>query len=129
MFGVWVEQRVKESIGAVILAAGMSSRMGEPKQLLRLGGKTLLEQVLDNARSAAVDEIVVVLGAGAENIRRQVDLSRIKVVINGSYQQGMSSSLGAGLAALDPAINAALILLADQPFVRPTTLNRICGEY
>ena len=65
MFEVWVEQRVQESIGAVILAAGVSSRMGEPKQLLRLGGKALLEQVLDIARSAAVDEIVVVLGAAA----------------------------------------------------------------
>jgi len=124
-----VEQRVEESLGAVILAAGVSSRMGEPKQLLRLGGKTLLEQVLDNARNAAVDEIVVVLGAAAENIRQEVDLSRIKVVINSSYQLGMSTSLGAGLAALDPTINAALVLLADQPFVRPTTLDRIGGEY
>ena len=124
-----MEQRVKESIGAVILAAGVSSRMGEPKQLLRLGGKTLLEQVLDNARSAAVDEIVVVLGAGAENIRQQIDLSKTKVVINSSYQQGMGTSLGAGLAALDPAINAVLILLGDQPFVRPATLDRICEEY
>jgi molybdenum cofactor cytidylyltransferase len=124
-----VEHRVQESIGAVILAAGVSSRMGEPKQLLRLGGKALLEQVLDLARSAAVDEIVVVLGAAAENIRQQVDLSKIKVVINSSYQQGMGTSLAAGLAALDPAINAALILLADQPFVRPATLDRICGEY
>jgi molybdenum cofactor cytidylyltransferase len=113
----------------VILAAGVSSRMGEPKQLLRLGGKTLLEQVVDHAHSAAVDEIVVILGAFAENIRRQIDLSKIKVVINSSYQQGMGTSLGAGLAALDPAINAALILLGDQPFVRPATLDRICGEY
>ena len=103
--------------------------MGEPKQLLRLGGKTLLEQVLDNVRCAAVDEIVVVLGAAAENIRQQVDLSKIKVVINSSYQQGMGTSLGAGLAALDPAINAALIVLADLPFVRAATLDRICGEY
>ena len=124
-----MEQRVKESIGAVILAAGVSSRMGEPKQLLRLGGKTLLEQVLDNAHSAALDQIVVVLGAGAENIQQQVDLGKVKVVINNFYQQGMGTSLGAGLAALDPAINAALILLADQPFVRPATLRRICEEY
>ena len=124
-----MEQRVNESIGAVILAAGASNRMGEPKQLLRLGGKTLLEQVLDSARSAAVDEIVVVLGAAAENIRQQVDLSKTKVVINSSYQQGMGTSLGAGLAALDPAINAVLILLGDQPFVRPATLDRICEEY
>lgn len=124
-----MELGVKKSIGAVILAAGMSSRMGEPKQLLRLGGKTLLEQVLDNALRVALDEIVVVLGAAAESVRQQIDLSKVKVVINGSYQQGMGTSLGAGLAALDPAINAALILLADQPFVRPATLNRICEEY
>jgi len=124
-----MEQRIQESIGAVILAAGASRRMGEPKQLLRLGGKTLLEGVLDNARGAAVHEIVVVLGASAENIRQQVDLGGIKVVINSSHEQGMGTSLGAGLAALDPAINATLILLADQPFVRAATLDRICGEY
>ena len=122
-------QQARDSIGAVILAAGMSSRMGEPKQLLRLRGKTLLEQVLDNARRAAVNEIVVVLGAVAEDIQQQVDLSKIKVVTNRSYQQGMGTSLSAGLAALDPTVKAALILLGDQPFVRPATLDRICDEY
>src|SRR5262252_9492633 len=104
----------RTGIAAVVLAAGASRRMGEPKQLLRLGEKTLLERVLDNARGAAVHEIVVVLGASAENIRQQVDLGGIKVVINSSHEQGMGTSLGAGLAALDPATNAALILLADQ---------------
>ena len=120
---------MRDSIGAVILAAGVSSRMGEPKQLLLLDGKTLLGQVLDNARSAAVDEIVVVLGAAAETIRQKIDLSKVKVVVNSSYQQGMGTSLRAGLTALDPAIKAALIILADQPFVRAATLDRICEEY
>ena len=124
-----MEQQIRDSIGAVILAAGVSSRMGEPKQLLLLDGKSLLGQVLDNARSAAVDEIVVVLGAAAESIRQKIDLSKVKVVVNSRYQQGMGTSLGAGLAALDPAIKAALIILADQPFVRAATLDRICEEY
>jgi molybdenum cofactor cytidylyltransferase len=79
-----VDQPVQESIGAVILAAGLSSGMGEPKQPLRLGGKAPLEPVLDNARSAAVDEMVVVLVAAAENIRQQMDLSKVKVVVNSS---------------------------------------------
>jgi len=103
--------------------------MGEPKQLLRLGEKTLLGRVLDNGRAASVHEIVVVLGAAAESIRQQVDLSNCKVVINSAYERGMGTSLGAGMAALDPTIEAALIILADQPFVRPTTLDRICEEY
>ena len=124
-----MEQQIRDSIGAVILAAGMSSRMGEPKQLLLLDGKTLLGRVLDNARSAAVDEIVVVLGAAAESIREKIDLSKVKVVVNSSYQQGMGTSLRTGLAALDPVIKAALIILADQPFVRAATLVRICEEY
>jgi molybdenum cofactor cytidylyltransferase len=116
-------------IGAVILAAGMSTRMGEAKQMLRLGNSTLLEQVLENVKDSGVDEIVLVLGHAAETIRPLVANQRLKVVINEAYREGMGTSLRTGLAALDPGINAALIVLADQPFVRPTTLDRLIDRY
>jgi molybdenum cofactor cytidylyltransferase len=120
-------------VAAIILAAGKSTRMGEAKQLLRLGESTVLGHTIENVRrSAVVDEIVLVLGASAEAIRRQLPaslLEGLKVVVNPAYEQGMASSLRAGLSALDPQIGAALIVLADQPFVRPETLDKLARKY
>jgi molybdenum cofactor cytidylyltransferase len=118
--------------GAIVLAAGRSTRMGEAKQLLRLGENTMLGQTLKNVRGTGIDEIVLVLGSSAEDIRQQLPISAIegvKVVVNQAYEQGMASSLREGLSALDPEINAALVVLADQPFVRSETLNRIIDHY
>jgi len=119
-------------LAAIILAAGKSTRMGEAKQLLRLGESTVLGQTIENVRRSAVDEIVLVLGSSADAIRRQLPaslLEGIKVVVNPAYAQGMASSLRTGLAALDPQIDAALIVLADQPFVRPETLDQLGRQH
>jgi molybdenum cofactor cytidylyltransferase len=124
-----MDARMSARIGAVILAAGMSSRMGETKQLIRLGENTLLEQVVEIVRSCRVDEIVLVLGHQAETIKKRVGIKNLKVVINESYQQGMGTSLRTGLAALSSGMNAALIVLADQPFVRAETLDRLIDQY
>ena len=115
-------------ISAVVLAAGRSTRMGEPKQLLRLSGCLMLEQTLENVRAGGVDEVVLVLGFATEAIRRELSeplLDGVRVVVNENYESGMASSLRAGLAAVSPAMDAALIVLADQPFVRPETLRGI----
>jgi molybdenum cofactor cytidylyltransferase len=124
-----MEARNNSRFGAVILAAGMSSRMGEAKQLLRLGENTLLGQVLENVRSSGVKDIVLVLGHEAEKIRERISTENLSVVINESYQQGMGTSLRAGLAALPPGVDAALIVLADQPFIRPKTLGLLMDQY
>lgn len=119
-------------VSAVILAAGTSQRMGQAKQLLPLGESTLLAQTIENVRSAALDEIILVLGSHAETIERQLPhplLERIKIVLNQSYGQGMASSLHAGLSAVDRDSSAALIVLGDQPFVRPQTLDQIVQEH
>ena len=119
-------------VAAIILAAGKSTRMGEAKQLLRLGESTVLGQTIENVRRAAVNEIVLVLGASAETIRCRLPaplLQGLKVVVNPQYEQGMASSLRAGLGALAPQIDAALIVLADQPFVRPETLDQLCRKH
>ena len=119
-------------VGAIILAAGRSTRMGEAKQLLRLGENSVLGKTLENVRTAGVDEIVLVLGFSAETIRQQLPISVIdglKIVVNQDYEQGMASSLREGLSALDPQTDAALIVLADQPFVRPETLDQIIDRH
>jgi molybdenum cofactor cytidylyltransferase len=106
--------------------------MGEAKPLLRLGESTVLGQTLENVRGAGVDEIVLVLGFSAETVRQQLPTSAIgglKIVVNQAYMQGMASSLRAGLSAVGPRIDAALIVLADQPFIRPETLDQIVDRY
>ncbi|MGA3225144.1 MAG: nucleotidyltransferase family protein [Acidobacteriaceae bacterium] len=122
----------QKGISAIILAAGTSSRMGQAKQLLPLGSSTVLAQTIEHARAAGVDEVVLVLGSSAEPIRHQLSpslLAGVKVVVNQSYQQGMASSLHAGLSALDPRSAATLIILGDQPFTLPQTLDQIIQAY
>lgn len=124
-----MQDRARARIGAVVLAAGTSSRMGEAKQLLRVGERTLLQQVIENVRGAGVDEIVLVLGHRAETIQESVRSENVKIVVNQDYREGMGTSLRTGVAALSPEADAAFIVLADQPFVRPETLQRIAEEY
>lgn len=121
--------RERTQIGAIVLAAGKSTRMGEPKQLLQLDGKPLLERTLANLRNSNVSDIVVVLGFAAQDIQQQVALGETRVVENADYEQGMASSLRVGLGELDAGTDGALIVLADQPFVRPETLNRIIDRF
>jgi molybdenum cofactor cytidylyltransferase len=117
---------------AVVLAAGSSSRMGEAKQLLPLADSTVLERTLGNLIDSNVGEIVLVLGSSAESIRERLAESpvrHLRILVNPDYGQGMATSLRAGLAVLDKDIKAALIVLADQPFVRAETFDRIIDQY
>lgn len=112
-------------VAAIVLAAGMSRRMGTPKQLLRIAGKTVLEHTLAKVRESAVDEIVLVLGFAADAVEKEISTEGIKIVRNEDYQQGMGTSLRAGVATVGPNAKAALIVLADQPFVQAHTLNQL----
>jgi molybdenum cofactor cytidylyltransferase len=95
----------------VVLAAGSSRRMGLPKQLLPLEGSTLLEAVLATARRAHLDEVVLVLGAGAEAIAAAIDGRGVRVVIAAGHAEGMGASLRAGITALGPEVERVAILL------------------
>ncbi|HEY6271290.1 MAG TPA: NTP transferase domain-containing protein [Terriglobales bacterium] len=119
----------KAAVSAIVLAAGMSRRMGTPKQLLRVGDRTLLELTLENVRKSTVGEIILVLGFAAAEIQEKVSTQGLKVVLNSTYQEGMAGSVGAGIAAVDPVSEAALIVLADQPSVRPATLDRLINHH
>ena len=119
-------------VSAVVLAAGRSTRMGEAKQLLRIDEQTILERTIENVSASRVEEAVLVLGFEAELIRQKLPaalLDSVQVVINENHQSGMSSSLRAGLAAVNLESDAALIVLADQPLVRPETMNLIVEQY
>ncbi len=106
-----------------MLAAGSSSRMGRPKQLLPVGGGPLLELVLRQVNASSLDEVVVVLGAEADRIQAEVDMGRARVLLNPDHREGMSTSLRAGLHALDAEIGRVVVILGDQPAVSPELLD------
>jgi len=115
-------------IAAVVLAAGSSSRMGKPKQTLQLEGWSMLERVLQTLSRTKVDRVVVVLGAHSSAVRGRVKFGREKVVLNPRFKEGMSGSLRLGLAEVEET-DAAIIVLGDQPFVSPGTIDRIIDAY
>jgi molybdenum cofactor cytidylyltransferase len=123
------EGKIRSGVSAVVLAAGMSRRMGTLKQLLPIDGKMLLDVVLAAVRASHVDEVIVVLGNSADIIQQHVRLDKCKIVINDCYGEGISSSLRAGVAGVSPHADGALIVLADQPLIRPETIDQLIEEY
>jgi len=115
-------------IAAVVLAAGSSSRMGKPKQTLQLEDGPMLEMVLQTLRQTKVGRVVVVLGAHSSVVRGWVKFGKEKVVVNPRFKEGMSGSIRLGLAEAEEA-DAAMIVLGDQPFVSPGTIDRIIDAY
>jgi molybdenum cofactor cytidylyltransferase len=104
-------------VAGLVLAAGGSSRLGRPKQLLPYRGATLLDAVLATARECRFDQLLVTLGGAADEVREAVDLRGADVVVNAAYGAGCSSSIAAALAALDPRCDVLVLLLGDQPHV------------
>jgi molybdenum cofactor cytidylyltransferase len=113
----------------VILAAGSSSRLGRPKQLLPLGDRPVLAHTVANAVASSLDGLIVVLGHEAATIQTQVDFGPARVVRNDTYREGQSTSLRAGLAALPPDTAAALFILGDQPLIGPAILDALIAAY
>lgn len=116
--GPWLSSRVVSiATAAIVLAAGSSSRLGRPKQLLEWGGRTLLGHVVESVWAWPVESVVVVLGHGAEDILDAVDLGGSTVAINESWDAGMATSLRVGFDVLtrDPRLEAAFVALGDQP--------------
>jgi molybdenum cofactor cytidylyltransferase len=111
-------------ISGIVLAAGTSSRLGRPKQLLELDGRPLLQHVIDAAATSMLDEIIVVLGHEAVAIASALDLpASARTVINPDFRVGQSTSLRAGLEASARDSDAALVLLGDQPGVTPSLID------
>ena len=115
-------------VAAIVLAAGGSTRMGTPKQLLTVAGETMLARVLRTTCSLLFHQVVVVLGAGGSELLPLVPPS-CQVALNPHWQEGMSSSLRIGLDSLGPRAEAALFILSDQPLLEADTLLQILYAY
>ncbi|QNR82746.1 nucleotidyltransferase family protein [Pedobacter riviphilus] len=114
--------------GIIILAAGNSSRLGRPKQLLDYKGKTLLKTIINEALETNCKPVIVVLGAYAKEIAGQHQHDQINFVINESWKNGMASSIVAGLSTLvkkNSEIESIIIAIADQPFIKMSNFNNL----
>jgi molybdenum cofactor cytidylyltransferase len=118
-----------DTLWCVVLAAGGSSRLGRPKQLVRRNGRTLIARVAGQARSLVGRRVVVVVGAEAARVRAALRGSGCSVVSNPRWREGLASSLRVGLAALPRRARAALILLSDQPRVPGRALERMVTRW
>jgi len=116
-------------ISAIVLAAGESKRMGQPKQMLPWQGETLLRRVLKNVLRSDADDIILVLGHEAKKIKSSLSEFPVKIVINRDYKQGMASSLRQGLLAMDQASEAFLVILADQPGIGSDIINQVIRAF
>src|SRR5262249_45943203 len=121
---------MRQFISGLILGAGASQRLGPPKQLLPFRGTTLLGWVVQQAeRAANLDEVVVVLGRAADEIREQVDFGAARVVENPVFTEGCASSYKAGLAAMNLETRALMIILGDRPGITPEVIDRLAEEW
>jgi molybdenum cofactor cytidylyltransferase len=117
--------RADEFVCGLVLAAGGSSRLGRAKQLLPYRGGTLLGHVVDVARGCKLDQLVVAVGGHAGAVRAAVDLSGTTVVVNEAFGEGCSSSIAAGLGAVDPRCDVLVLMLGDQPGVTAATVGTL----
>jgi molybdenum cofactor cytidylyltransferase len=115
-------------ISTILLAAGESKRMGKPKLLLPLGNGTILGHTIDTLLSSSVDEVIVVLGAEVQEMKKAIAEKPVKVIFNPDYHRGMSTSLIAGLKQVSSRVQRVMVALSDQPLIEKDTYNKLINE-
>lgn len=116
-------------IWAVVLAAGESRRMGEPKLLLPYGESTIVGGVIQNILASRVDRVVVVLGSRWPKIRKAIQGYNVQIVVNRRFSEGMLSSIQRGLSTLPRTSRAAIIALGDQPAIPAWVVDALIESY
>jgi molybdenum cofactor cytidylyltransferase len=128
-----VAMECKKPTAGIVLAAGMSTRFGRPKQLLNLRGKTVLERTLDACLDSKLERIYLVLGYKHQEIIDvifdKIDHQDMKIIINRDFQNGQSTSLRAGILEIRDTFSSAMFILGDQPFIDSSTLNVLLERY
>jgi molybdenum cofactor cytidylyltransferase len=117
-------------VAGVVLAAGASSRMGRPKQLLKYGGVSLLRRTALAAVESGLDPLVVVLGSSSNLLVDEIQDLPFQIVVNDHWESGLGSSIRTGVGAISSVeCDAVAILLSDQPFVTSTVIRRLIEPY
>ncbi len=119
-----------KNTGMIILAAGNSSRLGKPKQLLNFQGKTLLQHVCNEAEIAALNPIIVIVGANFEKITKLLNSKSLTIIKNDDWEKGMSSSISLGLKELlnIDSIKNIIISVCDQPYICADLFTNLITE-
>jgi len=116
------------STGIIILAAGSSSRFGSTKQLVHFKGKTLLQHTIEEATEAGAEPIIVVTGANANEISKEIKNEKIEIVFNKDWEQGMALGIIIGLKkaiSLNNKMEKAIIAVCDQPFISSSLFQQL----
>ena len=116
-------------IGLLLLAAGGSGRSGTPKLLLELNGQSLLRRAAEAAVTSEASVVAVVLGANAASLDSALKNLPLRKILNSRWKEGLSSSIRCGVQAISREVDAALIMLADQPLISTDILNRLMGAF
>ncbi len=118
-------------IGAILLAAGASARLGQPKQLLRWQGQSLLRRAATTALEAGLSPVVVVVGSGSETMTPELNGLGVTIAVNPDWEIGMGSSLRTGLRKLTEIAfpDGVIVLLCDQPLVTSAHLRTLVTQY
>jgi molybdenum cofactor cytidylyltransferase len=124
-----MKKKKPRMVWALVLAAGESRRMGEPKLLLPFGRSTMIETVVQNCMDSSVDGILVVLGHQWPRILEKLKNYAVETTINPHYQKGMLSSVQWGLQKLPRAAGAAMVVLGDQPGVSSRTMDLVIHAF
>ncbi len=122
----------RSSVGLILLAAGSSTRMGRPKQLLRYGDRSLIARTIEVALASQCRPIIVVLGAYADRIESEISHSLIQIVRNPNWAEGIGASIQIGVKAVcarSEVPEAAILMLCDQPLVSAQVLDRLIEKY
>jgi molybdenum cofactor cytidylyltransferase len=120
------------SVGLIILAAGESSRMGKPKQLLPFQGQSLIQYMVQNGLTSRCFPVVVVLGSNAPLIKLEIKDFPVFVAENPHWEKGMGCSISAGMKMVRSVLShveAVIVMLCDQPYVKATLLNEFIEKY
>jgi len=118
-------------IVAVVLSAGESSRMGQPKALLPIAGQTFIERIVDALKQGGVERVVVVLGFNAEALRRQIGHLPVEIIVNPDFQLGQLSSLQVAVRHLQAAqdCDGLMVHLVDHPYIHPKLVRLMLQRF
>jgi molybdenum cofactor cytidylyltransferase len=116
-------------LSAIVLAAGMSTRMGQNKLLLDFKDKPLIAHAVDTLLASEIDEVIVVLGHEADKVQEKLRGKQVRLIQNPDYREGLSTSVRAGVNAVSSQAAGIMVYLADQPLLEPADANRILRAF